>query len=343
MAKKLGMESPLALIKDSKHITRGQLDSLLKSYNCYFKDKKNLQITHHQDAKGHIVLSGLIEIFWGVQRPIRFQMQDEKCVSSESIQLPEVIGSSITKSGMMRWGEFDDLYNIAEIDEPIMNSDYELDSKDDYSKYDYDTSTLRSNLNDHAPDSPSLYRTMSDAALVKKRIRTNTPDRTHLQQHRFSINGHFYNFKTSIFTPAFGSETKVMINSNMKTKEVIDQLLHKFKIETSPNEFALYIIHASGEKKKLKSTDCPLWERLLQGPSGNIARMFLMDREAEEISSDVAQYIKFSLPLLETILQRLNEEEEREIQRTIAKYVHEKAVLRQYLNSKTAKKTETTV
>lgn len=31
---------------------------------------------------------------------------------------------------MMRWGEFDDLYHIAEIDEPVGNSDYELDSKD---------------------------------------------------------------------------------------------------------------------------------------------------------------------------------------------------------------------
>ncbi|XP_056423822.1 ras association domain-containing protein 6 isoform X3 [Hyla sarda] len=295
------------------------------------------------DDKKQIVLSGLIEIFWGVQRPIRFQMQDEKCVSSESIQLPEVVGSSMTKSGMMRWGEFDDLYHIAEIDEPAGNLDYELDSKDDSSKYDYDTSTLRPNLNNQAPDSPSLYRTMSDAALVKKRIRPDTPDKAHQQQHRFSINGHFYNFKTSIFTPAFGSETKVMISSNMKTREVIEQLLHKFKIETSPSEFALYIIHASGEKKKLKGTDCPLWERLLQGPSGSIARMFLMDREAEEISCDVAQYIKFSLPLLETILQRLNEEEEREIQRTIAKFVDEKAILLQYLNSKTAKKTETTV
>ncbi|KAM4050875.1 ras association domain-containing protein 6 isoform 1-T2 [Anomaloglossus baeobatrachus] len=342
MAKNSGLESPLAFIKGSKSVTRSQLNSLLKSYNCYFKDKKNLQITYHQDDKKQIVLSGLIEIFWGVQRPIRFQMQDEKCVSSECIQLPEVIGSSITKSGMMRWGEFDDLHHIEEIDEPVANSEFELDSKDDYIKYDYDTSTLRPNLKDDIPDSP-LYRTVSDAALVKKRIRPNTPDRSQLQQHRFSINGHFYNFKTSIFTPAFGSETKVMINSSMKTKEVIEQLLHKFKIETNPNEFALYIIHASGEKKKLKNTDCPLWERLLQGPSGNIARMFLMDREAEEISGDVAQYIKFSLPLLENILQRLNEEEEREIQKTITKYLQEKDILHQHLNSKTTKKTETTV
>ncbi|XP_077332552.1 ras association domain-containing protein 6 [Lithobates pipiens] len=340
MAKNAVWESPVAFIKESKYVTRSQLDSLLKSYNCYFKDQKNLHITYHHEAKGHIVLSGLIEIFWGVQRPIRFKMQDERSNSTESIQLPEVIGSSITKSGMMRWGEFDDLYHIAEIEEAGKTSDGESDSQNDC---DYNSSTLKPHLNDHDPDSPSLYRTMSDAALVRKRIRPDTPDRSHLQKHRFSINGHFYNYKTSIFTPAFGSETKVMINSTMKTKEVIEQLLHKFMIENSSNEFALYIIHASGEKKKLKDTDCPLWERLLQGPSGSIARMFLMDREAEEISCDVAQYIKFNLPLLEKILQRLNEEEEREIQRTVDKYIYEKSIVLQYLNFKTVKKTETTV
>ncbi|XP_053317593.1 ras association domain-containing protein 6 [Spea bombifrons] len=338
--------SPLksfACISEKKYITRSQLDSLLKTYNCYFKDQKNLYITYDQDESGQIVASGLIEIFWGVQRPIRFKMQDEKFLSSESIQLPEVIGSSMTKSGMMRWGEFDDLYRITEIEEQTRHSDEEMDDNKDYRSYDFDSSTLKPSFNDSAPDSPSLYRTMSDAALVKRRVKPNTPDREHLQQHRFSINGHFYNYKTSIFTPAFGSETKVMINSKMTTKEVIEQLLHKFKIENNPNEFALYIIHASGEKKKLKSTDCPIWERLLQGPSGKIAKMFLMDKEVEEISSDVAQYIKFSLPLLQSILKRLNEEEEREIKRTIDKYVKEKSVLLQYLNSKITKRTETTV
>ncbi|KAM4810574.1 ras association domain-containing protein 6 [Rhinophrynus dorsalis] len=343
MAKNFSTQSPLAIINEAKYITRGQLESLLKAYNCYFKDQKNLHISYHQDESGNIFVSGLIEIFWGVQRPIRFQMQDEKCISSESIQLPEVIGSSITKSGMMRWGEFDDLYHISELEETTVNSDEDTNDKNDGLMYSYDSSTLRPKHIDGTPDSPSLYRTMSDVALVKKRIKPNTPDRGNLQQHRFSINGHFYNYKTSIFTPAFGSETKVMIDSNMKTEEVIKQLLHKFKIETSPNEFALYVIHATGEKKKLKNTDCPLWERLLQGPSGNIARMFLMDREAEEISSDVAQYIKFSLPLLESFLKKLNEEEEREIQRTIDKYIKERSIVQQYLNSRLSKKTETTV
>ncbi|NP_001079477.1 Ras association domain family member 6 S homeolog [Xenopus laevis] len=342
MARQSPVQNSMAIIKETNYITRSQLESLLKTYNCYFKDQKNLHITYHQDEHGKIIISGLIEIFWGVQRPIRFQMQDEKFAFSEYIQLPEVIGSSITKSGMMRWGEFDDLYHISELEETPMSSDEDTESNNGLT-YSYDSSTLRPKLKEDPPDSPSLYRTMSDAALVKKRVKPITPNRGNLHQHRFSINGHFYNYKTSIFTPAFGSQTKVMIDSNMKTEEVIKELLHKFKVETSPSEFALYIIHATGEKKKLKNSDCPLWERLLQGPVGKIARMFLMDKEAEEINSDVAQYIKFSLPLLESFLTKLNEEEEREIQRTMDKFLKERGILLQYLKSKHVKLTETTV
>ncbi|XP_063281381.1 ras association domain-containing protein 6 isoform X2 [Pelobates fuscus] len=307
MAENSPLHFTVTSINDQMSITRSQLDSLLKMYNCYFKDQENLHITYDQDESGQIVVSGLIEIFWGVQRPIRFKMQDEKLFSSEAIQLPEVIGSSMTKSGMMRWGEFDDLYHISESEEPARLSDDETEKNDDFKNYEYDSSTLKPTLNDTC-DSPSLYRTMSDAALVRKRIKPNTPNREHLQQHRFSINGHFYNHK----------------------------------IENNPKEFALYIIHATGEKKKLKNADCPLWERLLQGPSGKVAKIFLMDKEVEEISSDVAQYIKFSLPVLQSILKKLNEEEEREINRTVNKYFKERSIVLQYLNLK-IKKTETTV
>ncbi|KAG8454223.1 hypothetical protein GDO86_000747 [Hymenochirus boettgeri] len=342
MAKHSPFHTSGVIINETKYITRSQFESLLRTYNCYYKDQKNLHISYDYDVQGQIIISGLIEIFWGVHRPIRFQMQDEKFVSTECIQLPEVIGSSITKSGMMRWGEFDDLYHISEIEETTRYSDEETESTNESLMYSYDSSTLRPKSKEDLPESPSLYRTMSDAALVQKRVKPNTPNRGNLQ-HRFSINGHFYNYKTSIFTPAFGSQTKVMIDSNMKTEEVIKQLLHKFKVETSPNEFALYIIHATGEKRKLKNTDCPLWERVLQGPSGKIARMFLMDKEAEEISSDVAQYIKFGLPLLEKFLKKINEEEENEIQKTIDKYLKEKTILLQCLKSKQLKGTETTV
>ncbi|EHB04601.1 Ras association domain-containing protein 6, partial [Heterocephalus glaber] len=163
---------------------------------------------------------------------------------------------------------------------------------------------------DEEPESPLLYRTMSEAALVRKRTKPLIVDRKEQHFHRASINGHFYNYETSIFTPAFGSETKVRINSNMRTEEVIKQLLQKFKIETSPRYFALYIIFATGEQRQLNKTDIPLLQRLLQGPSRNNARIFLMDKDTEEISSD-------------------NEEEKREIQRTVTKA--EKVSQSQYL------------
>nr|XP_033817696.1 ras association domain-containing protein 6 isoform X3 [Geotrypetes seraphini] len=317
-----------------------QLASLLKTYNCYYEDQKNMQLSSYQE-QGQLVFMGLLEILWGVRRPIRFKIQDEKQTSSSDlIELPEPVGSSISKSVMVRWGEFDDLYHISDLEESTKTENEETNDQEAYPSY--GSSTLRPKGNEDL-DSPSLYRTMSDAALVKKRIRPHATDRREVQHHRFSINGHFYNYKTSIFTPAFGSQTKVATHSNMKTEEVLEQLLYKFKIENSPHEFALYIIHASGEKKKLKSTDCPLLERILQGPSGKAARFFLMDRDAEEVSSDVAQYIKFNLPFLESILQKLNEEEKREIQKTVAKYYKEKTHLLQHLHSRRVRRTETAV
>lgn len=43
-------------------------------------------------------------------------------------------------------------------------------------------------------EASNLFRTVSDASLVK-RARGRTADRHQTQQHRFSINGHFYNYK----------------------------------------------------------------------------------------------------------------------------------------------------
>lgn len=52
--------------------------------------------------------------------------------------------------------------------------------------------------------------------------------------------------QTAVFTPAYGSVTNVRINSCMTTPQVLRVLLNKFKIENSPDDFALYVVHASG-------------------------------------------------------------------------------------------------
>ncbi|XP_008572040.1 PREDICTED: ras association domain-containing protein 6 isoform X2 [Galeopterus variegatus] len=289
-------------LNERTFITREQLNSLLKTYNNFYENQKHLHILYGQTEDGKLIVEGMLDISWGVKRPIQLKIQDERQIPSFSmLKSPDIFSSK----GMTRWGEFDDLYRISELDKTQIMVYETRNSQEDYLSY--HSSTLKPRA-DEDQESPLLYRTMSEATLVRKRVKPPVMDRKR-QNHRASINGHFYNHE----------------------------------IENSPQDFALYIIFATGEQRRLKKTDIPLLQRLLQGPSKNNARIFLMDKDAEEISSDVAQYINFHFSLLESILQRLNEEEKREIQRTVTKFNMEKAIILKCLQRKQVVKTETTV
>ncbi|KAI4902542.1 hypothetical protein NFI96_003946 [Prochilodus magdalenae] len=262
--------------------------SMLNTYNCFLKDKPHLQLNVNENSTGQVTLEGFLVVSWGMKRPIRLKIQDEK--HSDSSQSPGFSPDPISplgnKRGMTRWGEFDDLHHIDELEEIIQDGADTLKTcTTDYSEF--DSRTLR------APrpkaiieESSSLFRTRSDASLVTKRVKSKTmEERERDRQHRFSINGHFYNYK----------------------------------IENDPSEFALYCIHQSGEKRKLSSSDLPLWERFLQGPSESIVRIFLMDTDEQEVSMDVAQYLNLELPILQRVLLKLQEEENHEIQRIVSK------------------------
>ncbi|NXD71797.1 RASF6 protein, partial [Eolophus roseicapillus] len=319
---------------------REQLSSLLKTYNSYYSDQENLQLSCSQREGSKPFIEGILSIFWGIRHPIRLKIQDEKQIPSfVTLKSLENVGLFPSKRGMTRWGEFDDLHHIS--GETLKSAEEKANLEESYSCYESRTLTPRSQQDQ---DCATLSRAGSTVVALRSRTRLPAIARMEVETHRFSINGHFYNHETSVFTPAFGSETKIRINSQMRTRQVIEQLLQKFKIDNSPHEFALYIIHASGEKKQLRSGDVPLLHRLLQGPSEKIAKFFLMDRDVEEISSDVAQYIQFHLPFLELILHRINEEEQQEIQQTIARQIEGKGrLICQHLHSRTAQRTETTV
>nr|KAF6393474.1 Ras association domain family member 6 [Pipistrellus kuhlii] len=289
-------------VNERTFLTGEQLNSLLKTYNIFYANQENLHISYGQSDDGKLIVEGMLDIFWGVKRPIQLKIQDEKQIPSFTVKSPDVF----SKMGMTRWGEFDDLYHISELDRNEIPVSEAMNSQEDYLSY--HSSTLKPHA-DEEPKSPLLYRTMSEATLVRKRMKTPMMDRKDRQKHRASINGHFYNHE----------------------------------IENSAQDFALYIIFATGERRRLKKTDIPLLHRLLQGPSKKNARIFLMDKDTEEISSDVAQYINFHFSLLESILQRLNEEEKREIQRIKTKFSTEKAIILKCLQRKQVVKTETTV
>ncbi|XP_075867067.1 ras association domain-containing protein 2 isoform X1 [Microcebus murinus] len=289
-----------------KYISKNELLLHLKTYNLYYEGQ-NLQLRHREEEDEFIV-EGLLNISWGLRRPIRLQMQDDH----ERIRPPPSSSS---------WHSGCNLGAQGTILKPLTTPSIQISEVDAPTESDQTLSpTDARGLKPLQEDTPQLMRTRSDVG-VRRRGNVRTPsDQRRIRRHRFSINGHYYNHKTSVFTPAYGSVTNVRINSTMTTPQVLKLLLNKFKIENSAEEFALYVVHTSGEKQKLKTTDYPLIARILQGPCEQVSKVFLMEKDqVEEVTYDVAQYIKFEMPVLKSFIQKLQEEEDREVKKLMRK------------------------
>lgn len=87
----------------------------------------------------------------------------------------------------------------------------------------YETATLRPvrHKNPELEAESNLFRCMSDASLIKRRRDRgkSVAQREKERQHRFSINGHFYNYKVAQFgsymhlcVPLMSSELQALIS-----------------------------------------------------------------------------------------------------------------------------------
>ncbi|KAG5266867.1 hypothetical protein AALO_G00237150 [Alosa alosa] len=310
-------DSPYVRISEEKVIPKSDILSLLRTYNCYHEGK-SFQLRWREEEH-QLIVEGLLNICWGLKRPIRLQMYDDN-------QRFHYNHSTIWPSHLSNRNEH---LQLCSTTIPSLESNNNIP--------DPTTSELTS-LDGAAPEEeeiPQLLRTQSDASFMSIQRRTqlrSAGDLQRIRRHRFSINGHFYNHKTSVFTPAYGSITNVRINSTMTTQQVLNLLLNKFRVENKAEEFALYVVHESGERTKLKDSEFPLVFRVLHGPCEKIAKIFIMETDlGEEVTYDVAQYINFELPLLDSFVKKLKEEEEREISKLTKKYSALKATIQRQL------------
>ncbi|KAL6113938.1 rassf2 [Pungitius sinensis] len=305
-------------IGENKFIRKATVLSHLKTYNLYY-DGQNLQLRHREE-EGELIVEGLLNIFWGLRRPIRLQMQDDH----ERIRPPPSStswhsGCNLDSQGFPNSTESQQSPPTVEVTPP----DSQLEE---------DTDEMEEQAEEDSESSAQLLRTKSDAGVLRRGQRRSPSDQRKIRRHRFSINGHFYNHKTSVFTPAFGSVTNVRINSCMRTPQVLRVLLNKFKIENSPDDFALYLVHTSGERVKLKRSDFPLVLRIMQGPCEQVCKVFLMEEDlGEEVTYDVAQYIKFEMPVLQSFITKLKEEEDREVLKLRSRYTYLRCIIEKQL------------
>lgn len=78
-------------INERTFITREQLNSLLKTYNIFYRNQENLHILYGQTEDGKLIVEGLLDIFWGVKRPLQLKIQDEKQIPSfTALKSPDV-------------------------------------------------------------------------------------------------------------------------------------------------------------------------------------------------------------------------------------------------------------
>ncbi|KAL2099894.1 hypothetical protein ACEWY4_004288 [Coilia grayii] len=291
-------------IGEDKYVTKKSLLSHLRTYNMYYEGE-SLQLRHRED-EGELIVEGLLNIFWGLRRPIRLQMQDDQ----EQIKSPPspLSLSSVHKTGSSRKERLKQTVPAIKVTKP--------------------TNPSTEDSTDGKGESTHLLRTCSDLGGRSQGARR-------IRRHRFSINGHFYNHKTAVFTPAYGSVTNVRVNSSMTTSQVLKVLLKKFKIENSPDEFTLFLIYTSGERVQLKSTDHPLAMRIMEGPCEQISKMFLMDTDqVEEVTHDVAQYIKFEMPVLQSFISKLKEEEDREVEKLKNRYRYMRCMIERHMQTR---------
>ncbi|XP_019954924.1 ras association domain-containing protein 2b [Paralichthys olivaceus] len=308
-------------IGENKFISKATILSHLKTYNLYYEGQ-NLQLRHREEEE-ELIVEGLLNIFWGLRRPIRLQMQDDH----ERIRPPPSStswhsGCNLDSQGSPNStdGQQSTEQNPPTVEVTPPNSQPE------------DNGEMEQETDEESESSAQLLRTKSDAGVLRRGQRRSPSDQRKIRRHRFSINGHFYNHKTAVFTPAFGSVTNVRINSCMRTPQVLRVLLNKFKIENSPDDFALYLVHASGERMKLKRSDYPLVLRVMQGPCEQVCKVFLMEEDlVEEVTYDVAQYIKFEMPVLQSFIIKLKEEEDREVQKLRRRYYYLRCIIEKQL------------
>ncbi|XP_074532725.1 ras association domain-containing protein 4a [Halichoeres trimaculatus] len=293
-------------LSEDKLIPKSDILSLLRTYNCYHEGKNFQLRTREED--GELILEGLLNIYWGLRRPIRLQMYDD----NERFRLNRNDRSSVDKQSSKEANNNSVSRETGSAGGDVVGPEEE--------------------------DSPQLLRTRSDASFMRVQRRSNTHtarDLHRLRTHRFSINGHFYNHKTSVFTPAYGSVTNVRVNSSMTTVQVLNLLLHKFRVENKPEEFILYMVHESGERTPLKDGEYPLVARVLYGPCEKISKILITEADlGEEVTYDVAQYIKFEIPVLDSFVEKLKEEEEREINKLTKKYSALKSMIQHQLEGK---------
>lgn len=336
-------------------IQRSHLEAKLKIFNQYYEGKSHELKCRERNEK--LILEGVLRIYWGVNNLIHLKEDDDQRTHVQlrkrnSYRLAINNGledetSDSTASENNHHSNVQELINAANASNDSSDDETELSEQDSKGSGEATETNDQKVRNETSTTTDHKCLTLSTTTLidvdsnikpsvvitalgdksvndkispVRIRKMASSRSRTKLKR-RCSINGHFYNRETSVFTPPHGSASNVWTTSLVNGPEVINMLLDKFRVENSPDDFALFVVRDNGETRRIQDHEYPLLVRVILGPHEDVAKLYIMDKnKTNEISSAVAQFLNFSDAELRGIVQRFREEEEREIKKVKKKY-----------------------
>lgn len=332
-------------------VPRNHLEGKLKVYNQYYEGKSG--IVQSRLRNGRLILEGSIRIYWGVNRVIRLKEDHDDRIPVRrrrtSLRLsrlainskdrgskylqngsPENEGSGNMENGtedkvdgLRTSTSTDSMFSEVQLSDPECSEGHTNGNSEIGRNYRTLPNPSKHSLSDLVTDTSSQQPLTCDNANGFEGVTLRSKARSSRVKlrRRCSINGHFYNRETSVFTPAYGSVTSVWVTSLVNAPEVINQLLDKFKVENSPQDFALYVVRDTGERRLMQDDEYPLLARVMLGPDEAVAKLFIMNREnTNEIPYEVAQYLNFSEVELTTFIKKFHEEEDREVEKIKNKF-----------------------
>lgn len=338
-------------IKDRQCVSsvpRNHLEGKLKVYNQFYEGKSG--IVQSRLRNGRLILEGSIRIYWGVNRVIRLKEDHDDRIPVRrrrtSLRLSRLAinskGRGLAQNGSLEKEVAASLENGAQDKNGSLRTSTSSDNvfteaqlsglEDPESEANGDLSEIGRNYRTLPnPNKHSLSDLLADNGVQPVcedangfegvTLRSKSRSSRVKLRRRCSINGHFYNRETSVFTPAYASVTSVWVTSLVNAPEVINQLLDKFKVENSPQDFALYVVRDTGERRLMQDDEFPLLARVMLGPDEAVAKLFIMNREnTNEIPYEVAQYLNFSEVELTTFIKKFHEEEDREVEKIKNKF-----------------------
>lgn len=294
----------------------------VEAFNNYYDGKVHHQMTVEQLPNGEVQIQGPLRIYWGLSRPIQLRQCDD-----------------IPNPPIAKWRH--------SLCVNVNNSPQQNTAP--LRSHDADGLSPRHPLSPTRPkhgvdDSVLASPASTDDVIMRRRnirkfntvaYRSDAPTKW----KRASINGHIFNYDTSVFTPVLGSSTSVIVDSTMTSPAVIQTLLEKFKVENSPSEYVLSVVSDNTERL-LGEDEKPLLERLQLGADDQGAKIFLkerqmapntaisdtpdklpiMEEEEETLPEEVEQLLILPIAALKGVLKKYHHDEEHDVRVLKAKF-----------------------